>query len=335
MPRLPAISLGSGGPFADLSTRATALAVDPAHPLRVYLGTSRGLFVSTDGGVHWPDATTGVFADRGVRMLAASPQLGGLLWLVAGDGSLWASPDGGESWRPAGFVAPSLAPSATPGAGGASGALPGPAAWVQPGAASTSQAFAYVMGRGLYGTADSGMTWRALTLPAQAGTPNTLLAGGSRDQNLLLGAQKGLYRSTDGGAHWSQMSGLAGAVLALAGAPAPSSVVYCVTDQALYHSSDGGASFKALDAGQRLTLLAGGAGPSTLYGVQGLRVVRSDNGGQDWALVTPAPNAIAGMAVGPGAGGDPQRDTVYVALSSPAGLLVSQDGGRTWQQEGG
>src|SRR5260221_345191 len=94
-PSVPDVTLGAGGPFADSGAQLTSLTVDPLRSHRLYLGTRRGLFTSTDGAGHWPIATHSVFADHGVRAIAPSSLAGGPLWLVAGDGTIWSSADGG------------------------------------------------------------------------------------------------------------------------------------------------------------------------------------------------------------------------------------------------
>ncbi len=338
---LPALDLpaGPGGPFADLSNHLAALAVDPAHPSRLYLGARFGLFISADSGAHWPASTRGPFAAAGVRSLAPSPLAGGPLWLVAGDGSVWLSPDAGESWRPAATYAPPSAQPAAhpqPAATASAGALPTRAvAWVQPGAASTGQAFAAVPTYGLYTTADAGVTWTLLPLPSADGAPQSLLVDPADGRRLLLATSKGLYRSTDAGVHWSPAAFVQGTILALAASTSKPDIVYCATDRALYRSGNGGASFQGVSGGYQFAFLAVGATPDTLYAVEGLRVLRSDDGGRTWTESTPAPASIAALAVAPAASGDPHADTVYAGLAAPPGVLISPDGGATWRQTGG
>lgn len=360
---LPAVRIPDGptGPFATLSNNLTALAVDPAQSNRLYLGARYGLFVSGDSGAHWPAATRGAFATAGVRSLAPSMLPDGPLWLVAGDGSVWLSPDGGESWRPAAVYAPpqaqptaSTQPSATAAAQAkptatpktrpqptatpipAPGPLPARAvAWVQPGTASTGQAFAAVPSFGLYTTTDAGVTWSFLPLPGVDGTPRSLLTDPADGRRLLLATSQGLYRSTDGGANWSPSSFIQGNILALAASPTKPDIVYCATDRALYRSTNGGASFAGVTGGYQFALLAVGATPDALYAVDGLRVLDSTDGGRTWTSATPTPAPIVALAVAPAPKGDAHADAIFAGLGAPPGLLTSLDGGANWGQTGG
>jgi photosystem II stability/assembly factor-like uncharacterized protein len=340
-PSVPDIALGAGGPFADSGAQLTSLAVDPLRSHRLYLGTRRGLFTSTDGGAHWPIATHSVFADHGVRAIAPSSLAGGPLWLVAGDGTIWSSSDGGGGWRPAGGRAapPSTPASTTPASTtpatptpSATG-LPGTALAVWAGAASLQQAFADIAKSGLYRTDDEGLSWHAVGLPTGAGEPRALVADPTGGHTLVLDATTAIYASADDGLHWSRSDGLSGAPLAIARSASKPNVVYAVTATALYRSDDSGAGFTVISNEHIFTRLAVGSSPDQLYGVEDLNVYRSADGGRGWSLATPAPATIAALTVSPAPSS--QSDAIYVGLGAPAGFLASSDGGVTWRQHGG
>lgn len=82
---------------------ARCVAVDPADPGRVYVGTmDRGLFVSEDGGSGWREAGPGIGESR-VLSVAVSPshREGGISVVYAGTepSNLYRSEDGGRSWQ--------------------------------------------------------------------------------------------------------------------------------------------------------------------------------------------------------------------------------------------
>jgi photosystem II stability/assembly factor-like uncharacterized protein len=83
---------------------ARCVAVDPADPRRVYVGTmDGGLWVSDDGGDSWVQAGAGI-AERRVLSVAVSPshQVSGVSVVYAGTepSSLYRSEDGARSWEP-------------------------------------------------------------------------------------------------------------------------------------------------------------------------------------------------------------------------------------------
>lgn len=82
---------------------ARCVAVDPAEPGRVYVGTmDRGAFSSDDGGGRWREAGPGI-PERRVLSVAVSPsdRAGGVSVAYAGTepSNLYRSEDGGERWQ--------------------------------------------------------------------------------------------------------------------------------------------------------------------------------------------------------------------------------------------
>ena len=76
--------------------RLRDLAVDPANSDRLVVTTEDGTLGSDDGGKSWARRSTGT----GLLAWAESDRL----YLVANDGSIWTSPDGGREWRQTGSV---------------------------------------------------------------------------------------------------------------------------------------------------------------------------------------------------------------------------------------
>jgi photosystem II stability/assembly factor-like uncharacterized protein len=74
-----------------------ALAIDPANPSTVYLGTERGFFRSLDSGESWA-SDGGRSAPKVVAALAADPRRPRVLYAGTFDGIV-KSTDGGRTWR--------------------------------------------------------------------------------------------------------------------------------------------------------------------------------------------------------------------------------------------
>ena len=129
--------------------------------------------------------------------------------------------------------------------------------------------------RGVYKTADGGKTWRRVLAGANASTGCGMLAMSSQDSRTLYastwdfrrqgwtfrsgGPGSGLFKSTDGGEHWSELTPAANKGLpdkpygriAVAVAPSKPQVVYAMIESkksALFRSDDGGATWGQLDA---------------------------------------------------------------------------------------
>jgi photosystem II stability/assembly factor-like uncharacterized protein len=167
--------------------------------------------------------------------------------------------------------------------------------------------------------------------PGLPDTPDyhSLLVAPEGDARLVLGTHVGLYRSSDGGRHWekAQLDGDDAMNLARAG----EAVVWAAGHNVLAKSTDGGASWQdvrpaglpgldvhgfAVDPRNRDALYAAIAG-------QGL--FRSRDGGESFSLVSRkvGPGVMA-LAVMP--------DGRILAGEMQAGLMVSEDDGKTWKR---
>src|SRR3954470_21933265 len=168
-------------------------------------------------------------------------------------------------------------------------------------------------------------------------TPSIALAGIAPD-----GSFGALYRSSDGGATWSEM-------LALRGTSvfdiefAPSGTAYIGTQDSIRRSTDAGVTWMllnlgiglndqvfdvALDPSNQSTLWAGIADAT---GAQPVNVMRSTDSGATWSNRTPPlaqPISCRGIAVDPN-----DSNTVIAAFGGDFGggeVWVSTDGGDSW-----
>ena len=104
---------GCGG-SADNFRFCRALAIDPADPRNVYVGTGGpwgayspgAVYKTEDGGLNWTKVNQGNDLDYGVTDIAVDPQDSMVVWAVTSSygqggvwgGSLYRSGDGGETW---------------------------------------------------------------------------------------------------------------------------------------------------------------------------------------------------------------------------------------------
>lgn len=225
-------SLAAGPKLAD------GVALDPTDP-RQLLAVAAGYGVerSTDAGRTWTAAVVGPDA-RSTSVVAIRGKTA-----YAGGRHLFASSDGGRTWRELAsldafgpFLVQALA------------IVPGTLTVVYAALAGVGAPGA----RGLYRSTDGGTSWTRLTdgldtdvLALVPTNPATIyVAGGGR-----------VFRSTDGGADWRPVgAGLPGFVNALAIDPVhPTTVYAAVQRHGVFRSTDSGRSWQPLNAG--LTVL--------------------------------------------------------------------------------
>jgi len=168
-----------------------------------------------------------------------------------------------------------------------------------------------------------------------AGTVNTGINLDTYGPEDVLGV--GIYRSTDGGATWTQLTDAAVAergFLAIAVSPDDHLTVYAAGcfDVGVFKSTDGGDTWTAVNGGlpqpygffKELAIDPEDANRIFLGGVNGL--FRSTNGGQSWTQLTSGldPTAAAeGVVIDP-------TDSEIVYCGTNAGILYSTDGGDTF-----
>jgi photosystem II stability/assembly factor-like uncharacterized protein len=146
-------------------------------------------------------------------------------------------------------------------------------------------------------------------------------------------SQRGIARSTDGGATWTTSGrGLGKALFAyvLVVNPVDPNVLYTVTSRGVFKSKNAGTRWRHATGGLRgvgvFTLILDPVNPETVYAVANQQgVYKSINGGRRWLAVN---SGIAGQYVQDLAVDPATPTNVYVATFS--GIFKSTDAGATW-----
>lgn len=343
------------GPFRG--GRAVAVSGIPGDGTTYFFGSvDGGVWKTTNAGVTWNPLFDGQ-AIASIGALAVAPSNPQVIYagtgesdirtdLASGDG-VYKSSDSGKTWTNVGLrdtrqisrivVDPKNADIVYVGALG--------------------HAYGPNPERGVYKSTDGGRTWTHVLdkgpevgvsdLAVAAGTPTTLFAGTWQAHRPpwstyapLQGPGGGIYRTSDGGANWTQLKGSGlpdgdwgrvGVTVSLNGQR-----VYALIEAAkksgLYRSDDGGNTWVLANGDSRLTSRAwyfnqptiDPNNPDVVY-VPNVALYRMDDGGKTLAIVRGAP------------GGDDYHqlwidpaNSSRMVLGTDQGTSVSVDHGQTW-----
>uniref|UniRef100_A0A7C2JYJ0 Photosynthesis system II assembly factor Ycf48/Hcf136-like domain-containing protein n=1 Tax=Schlesneria paludicola TaxID=360056 RepID=A0A7C2JYJ0_9PLAN len=253
---------------------------------------------------------------------------------------------------------------AAPGRGGANekaGVTPSGWRWLGPGniggrtraliqhPTSTNTYYAGSVGGGVWRTTNGGTTWAALTgfsanlacstLAMDPTNSNVIYAGtgeGFFNGDAIRGA--GIFRTSDGGTNWSQLSATNNSnfyyVNRIAISP-DGNTILAATNNGLFRSTDGGASWSIPSGGVNVRMLDADFHPSNsnlcVCSGTGAAVFYSTNGGASWSAATgftPSGRVEICYAVA-------NPSIVYLSIENPGGAIYrSTDGGQTYSLRG-
>lgn len=279
------------------------------------------LFESNDHGMTWTD----VNSDRAVRLLAADHRTAGRLYGTSASGMEW-SGDAGRHWESrmrgiplASVTSLSIDPRAP------------------------SMLLAATEANGIARSDDGGASWTSssvgLTSPGVIG----LVRSPSDADRVHAGTQAGLFRSIDGGLNWNAVPLVQ---YPSAGVPRFSHLTVDRTNpqrlaaveglSRVMWSDDGGSSWRIAAGSNGIRRLAASAqGSGRVYGLAWLtgtshRLRRADSHGADFFDVSPS-TLLSAIAV------HPDDDAIVIgvlASSAPYPVVLSNDGGLSWQARG-
>ncbi len=251
------------GPFRG--GRSAAVAGSYKNKNTFYFGaTGGGVWKTTDGGSNWKNISDKYYGST-IGAVAVSPSDENVMYAGEGEntmrgnvseglGGMWRSEDGGKSWKNIGLkdarhIIRIVIHPRNP-----------DIVWV----AAMGHLFGPNEERGVYKTIDGGKTWKRTLyvnnqtgcsdLVMEPGNPNVFYAGTWRlirtPSSLESGGEgSGLWKSTDAGETWTNISTKKGlpkgvwGIVGVAVAPSNTDKVYCIMenkDGGLYSSSDGG-----------------------------------------------------------------------------------------------
>jgi photosystem II stability/assembly factor-like uncharacterized protein len=353
---LPARNIGS----AEMSGRVAAVtAVEEDGRLTVFVGSaSGGVWKSVNGGTTFKP----VFDNQSVQSIGAvatDPANPKIVW--AGTGESWVrnsvsigdgvykSIDGGENWTNVGLKDSEHIAKLLVDPRNGNSVL----------ACAIGHLWSDSTAGGLYKTSDGGKTWNKVLAGANPSTGCAMLAASSQEPGTIYAAMwdvrrqawtfrsggpgSGLFKSTDGGDHWSEITqsnatGLPDKPygrIALAVAPSKPQTVYAMIESAksaLFRSDDGGRSWTKLDASQNMVLrpfyfanlIVDPKNPERVFKVDG-PLLLSVNGGRSFSSVANSAHGdFHDVWINPN-----NPNTIFVG--DDGGLWRSLDGGTQWE----
>ncbi|MDQ2664727.1 MAG: hypothetical protein M3Z05_01850 [Gemmatimonadota bacterium] len=294
--------------------RVTAVTGVDQEPLTFYFGsTGGGVWKTTDAGANWHDLSAQAFASSSIGALDVANSDPNVIYVGTGSEAIrsnvsigkgiYKSTDAGRTWHFSGL----------PDAGQIGSINIHPTNPNIVFAAVVGNPFIHSKTRGIYRTKDGGTTWEnvlylsdstgAVDIELKPDNPNVIYAsmwhGQRRPWTIISGGgEDGVFKSIDGGDHWTRLSG-----------GLPTGIV--------------GKSDLAVSA----------AAPDRVYALVEAKVggglYRSDDAGDHWTLMNTTPGLITRPFYYDNLDADPTNaDVVYAGTE---GFYKSTDGGRTFR----
>ncbi len=352
------------GPFRGGRTRAAAGV--PGQPNVFYIGqVDGGVWKSTDSGRTWNPIFDGE-PTQSIGALAVAPSDPNVIYAASGEGlhrpdlsvgdGIYRSADAGKTWTHLGLrdgeQIPALAVDPT----------------------EPNRLFAAVLGhpygpseqRGIFRSEDGGKTWTKVLYrnPSTGGSDVVLDPKNPRivyaslwdarlapweDANSYEGTGGGLFKSTDGGATWTQLkNGLPADLVQInvAVSPADTQRLYATVSTktegayasgkglGVYRSDDGGAGWRKITDDPRPAMKIGGGdlpvpvvdpvNPDVVYSTS-IVTCKSTDGGKTWTSLRGAPGGddYQNLWINP-------REPRTMLLVSDQGAVVTENGGQSW-----
>jgi len=338
--------------------RSVAAAGSQKRPLEYWMGTTGGgVFKSVDGGQNWAPASDKYFGGT-IGAIGVDPQNPDIVWVgggetdirgnTAGGDGRWKTADGGKTWSLLGFKEEHIA---------AIRIHPTNAdvAWL----AVFGNPFRAGANRGVFKTVDGGKTFSkilfvndstgAIDIQLDPSNPDVMYAATWQAHRTSWSLSSGgpgsaIWKSTDGGAKWTDLSktakGLPAGVLGkigLAVSPAKPSRVWAIIEHdsgGVYRSDDAGATWSYINRDRKLRQRAWyysnlAADPKDTNVVYALNVgfYRSRDGGKTFPEFINVPHGDNhDLWIAPD---DPMR----MVEANDGGATVSTNGGKTWTDE--
>jgi photosystem II stability/assembly factor-like uncharacterized protein len=350
---LAALEWRSIGPFRG--GRAPAVAGDPDDAAVFYMGTAHGgVWKTTDAGAYWRNVSDPFFKQAPVGALDVSRSNHDIVYVGTGEGiarqhvtagdGVYKSTDAGRTWTNIGLrdtrhIAKIRIHPTNP-----------DIVYV----AAVGDMFGTNPERGVFRTKDGGKTWQrvlykserasAFDLTMDPSNPNTLFASLDQFQRfpwdeISGGPDSGLYKTTDGGDTWTEITrnpglpkGVIGKIGVVISPPRPTRVYAIIeaADGGVFRSDDSGATWQKVsdqreqrpEASCYLHITADSQDPDTVY-VQHVAVWKSTDGGKTFAAVAMPHSDHHAMWIDP-------KSSRRMIDGSDGGASITLNGGATW-----
>jgi photosystem II stability/assembly factor-like uncharacterized protein len=343
------------GPFRG--GRSVAVAGSGKRPNEYYFGTTGGgVFKTTDGGITWAPVTDKYFGGT-IGAIGVSESNPDIVYVGAGEypirgnvshgDGVWRTSDGGKTW-----VSLGLADTRQ-------------ISRVRVNSTNTDIVYVGAQGhvfgpnteRGVYKTIDGGKTWRRILyrndstgitdLVLDPNNPEIIYAAFWQAwrtpwQLVSGGAGSGIFKSTDGGEHWTELTrnpGLPQGVIGnigLAVSPSNSNKVWAIVEAdsgGVFRSSDGGATWTRTNAERRLRqrawyytrIFADPKNEKSVY-VLNTGMYRSSDDGKTFRPIQVPHGDNHDLWIAP-------NDADRMIESNDGGANVSFNGGKSWTEQ--
>jgi photosystem II stability/assembly factor-like uncharacterized protein len=350
----------SVGPYTG--GRVTTVAGIASEPSVFYMGTAGGgVWKTDDYGYSWKDISDKDFKTSSIGAMAIAPSDSNTIYVGTGDSAprntvltgdgMYKSTDGGKSWAYIGLGETHII------------------SWILVDPNNPDVVYVAALGhlfgpnpeRGVFKTSDGGRTWRkilyvddetgAITMAMDPSNPSVLYASmwqmSRRHWTFSSGGPgSGIYKTTDGGANWTNIShrpglptGIFGKV-GIAVAPSRPDVVYALI-QADYQGQAGGL-FRSNDAGQSWSLVNNSMDitqrafyytnvfvdpkdPDTIY-LPNVELQVSHDGGKKLTALHPPHGDNHVLWINP-------NNPLLFIEGNDGGATVTQNGGKAWSSE--
>jgi len=343
------------GPFRG--GRAVAVAGDPSRPLVFYFGAvNGGVWKTTNGGQTWRNVTDGRSDISSVGAIAVAQSDPNVIYVGTGESQpredltygtgVYRSTDGGETWRHLGLTDTQQIGDV----------VIDPRDPDRVYVAAIGHAFGPNAERGVFRTTDGGRSWKkvlflndstgGMDLTIDPSNPRILFASMWKFQRMPWGmnaggGRSGLWKTTDGGDTWKEVSfnpGIPAKPLGKIGvaiSPANPRRVYAsieAPDSAggIFRSDDGGDTWQRTSDDQKWSVrpwyysavTADPTDENTVY-VMNLQVWRSVDGGKTFSMVRVPHGDTHIMWIDP-------KDSRRLINGNDGGATISYDYGATW-----
>jgi photosystem II stability/assembly factor-like uncharacterized protein len=348
------------GPYrGGIVETVAGIASEPNH---YYMGAGGGgVWESRDYGNDWKNISDGYFKNNNIGAIAVAPSNPKVIYvgtgnpafrntILTGDG-MHKSTDGGRTWTHIGLEKTGII------------------SWIIVDPNDENVVYAGALGqgwvsnpeRGVFKTTDGGQSWKkilyvddrtgAITLGMAPSKPQVLYASmwqAYRRHWMLSsgGPGSGLYKTTDGGAKWTNIShhpglppGIWGKVT-VAVAPSDPNVVYTLMQVkyrgeigGLFRSDNGGASWTLMNNSPAITqramyymrVFVDPKDPNTIY-IPNTSIQVSHDGGKTLSEIQPPHGDNHAFWI------NPDNPKIFIE-GNDGGATVTRDGGKTWSSE--